>query len=200
MSAAASVSVDRERLLRRGLMLEYITLGWNVVGVVVLAFAAIAAHSIALGGFGLDSVIEIGASTVVVWQLTDTGGTRERTAMRLIGGGFIAIAIYIAAQAVYLLATGGRPSPSLVGIGWTAITCAAMLALAFGKARTGAALDNPVLKTEGRVTLVDAYLAGSVLLGLVLNAAAGWWWADPLAGFVIVFYGIKEGWEALHHE
>ena len=74
-----------------------------------------------------------------------------------------------------------------------------MLALAFGKARTGTALNNPVLKTEGRVTLIDAYLAGAVLLGLVLNAALGWWWADPLADLVIVFYGIKEGREALRH-
>ena len=151
-------SVEKTALLRRGLVLEYVTLAWNVVGVVVLAFAAVRAGSVALAGFGLDSLIEIGASTVVVWQLTDTGAARERTAMRLIGGGFIAIAIYIAAQATYLFASGGRPAASPLGIGWTAITCAAMLALAYGKARTGAALNNPVLKTEGRVTLVDAYL------------------------------------------
>jgi divalent metal cation (Fe/Co/Zn/Cd) transporter len=75
-----------------------------------------------------------------------------------------------------------------------------MLGLAFGKARTGAALGNPVLQTEGRVTLVDAYLAAAVLIGVVLNATAGWWWADPPAGFVIVFCGLKEGWEALHHD
>jgi divalent metal cation (Fe/Co/Zn/Cd) transporter len=186
-------------LLRRGLSLEYITLGWNVVGVVVLAVAALAAHSVALAGFGLDSLIEILASTVVVWQLTDTGAQRERTAMRIIGGAFLALALYIAAQGAYVLARGGPPAPSPLGIVWTAITCAAMLALAFGKARTGAELGNAVLTTEGRVTLIDAYLAGAVLLGLVLNAALGWWWADPLAGFVIVFYGVKEGWEALHH-
>ncbi|MDE3074923.1 MAG: cation transporter, partial [Chloroflexota bacterium] len=93
---------NRAQLLRRGLRLEYATLGWNVVGVFVLAFAAIQARSVALAGFGLDSLIEIGASTVVVWQLTDTGGTRERTAMRLIGGAFMALAVYIAVQAIYL--------------------------------------------------------------------------------------------------
>ena len=187
-------------LLKRGLLLEYITLGWNVVGVFVLAVAALQAHSVALAGFGLDSLIEIGASTVVVWQLTDTGGTRERKAMRMIGTAFIALAVYIAVQALYTVISGGRPLTSSLGIVWTGITFAAMLALAFGKARTGAALNNVVLQTEGRVTLVDAYLAGAVLLGLVLNAVAGWWWADPLAGLVIVFYGAKEGWEALHHE
>ena len=73
-----------------------------------------------------------------------------------------------------------------------------MLALAFGKARTGRALGNPVLQTEARVTVVDAYLAGAVLAGLVLNALLGWWWADPLAGLVIVYYGVKEGWHAWH--
>ena len=181
------------------LLLEYFTLGWNVVGVVVLAIAAFTAGSIALAGFGLDSLIEIGASTVVVWQLTGTGADRERLAMRLIGAAFIALAIYIAAQAIYVVLSGGRPAASPLGILWTGVTCIAMLALAFGKARTGAALNNPVLKTEGRVTLIDAYLAAAVLLGLVLNAALGWWWADPLAGLVIVFYGIKEGREALRH-
>jgi divalent metal cation (Fe/Co/Zn/Cd) transporter len=169
------------------------------VGVVVLAIAAISAGSVALGGFALDSLIEIGASTVVVWQLTGTEAGRERVAMRLIGGAFIALAIYIAVQGIYLLATGGRPSSSPLGVAWTGVTCLVMLVLAFGKARTGSALGNPVLQTEGRVTLVDAYLAGAVLLGLLLNALLGWWRADPLAGLVIVFYGVKEGWEALHH-
>jgi divalent metal cation (Fe/Co/Zn/Cd) transporter len=193
------VSGAQRQLLWRGLMLEYFTLGWNVVGVVVLAIAALAAGSIALAGFGLDSLIEIGASTIVVWQLTGTAADRERLAMRLIGGAFIALAIYIAAQAIYVVVSGGRPAASPLGILWTGVTCVAMLALSFGKARTGSALNNPVLKTEGRVTLIDAYLSGAVLLGLVLNAALGWWWADPLAGLVIVFYGIKEGREALRH-
>ncbi len=199
MTTSAFTSSDRVRLLRTGLLLEYITLAWNVVGVVILAIAAIRASSVALAGFGLDSLIEIGASTVVVWQLRGTAADRERTAMRLIGAAFMLLAVYIAAQAVWVLTRGDRPAASVVGIAWTAITCAAMLGLAYGKARVGAALDNPVLRTEGRVTLVDAYLAGAVLVGLVLNALLGWWWADPLAGLVIVVYGLKEGWEALHH-
>jgi len=107
--------------------------------------------------------------------------------------------VYVAAEAVYVLAAGVRPHPSPLGIVWTAVTCAAMFALAYGKSVTGRALGNPVLSTEGRVTLVDAFLAGAVLIGLVLNAAAGWWWADPLAGFVIVVYGIREGLSAWQH-
>jgi divalent metal cation (Fe/Co/Zn/Cd) transporter len=91
-----------------------------------------------------------------------------------------------------VLAAGYHPGHSSLGIAWTAVTAAVMLTLASGKARTGAALDNPVLKTEGRVTLVDAILAAAVLLGLVLNAVLGWWWADPLAGLVLVYYALRE--------
>ena len=88
--------------------------------------------------------------------------------------------------------SGYRPHHSTLGIVWTAITAAVMFALAAGKARTGAALDNPVLRTEGRVTLVDGLLATAVLLGLVLNSALGWWWADPAAGYVLVYYAVRE--------
>lgn len=180
-------------LLRRGLALEYATLGWNVVGTIVVIAAALTARSVALAGFGLDSLIEIGASTIVIWQLKDTAANRERRALRLIGIAFIALSIYIAAQAAYTLITATRPDQSNVGIAWTAVTCAVMLALAAGKARTGKALNNRVLQTEARVTLIDAYLAAAVLLGLLANAALNWWWADPLAGLVIVYYGLREG-------
>lgn len=185
------------KLLRRGLWLEYATLSWNIVGVCILAVAAWSARSVALAGFGLDSLVEIVASMVVVWELRNVNLTRQRKGLKLIGIAFLILATYIAIQSSLVLATGYHPKHSPIGIIWTAITCAAMLALAFGKARTGKALGNPVLQTEGKVTLVDAYLAAAVLLGLVLNAAISWWWADPLAGLVIVFYGVKEGLHAL---
>jgi divalent metal cation (Fe/Co/Zn/Cd) transporter len=181
-----------QALLRRGVNLERATLAWNVVGIAVLAVAAIAARSVALAGFGLDSLVEIGASTVVLWELSGAGQHRQRRALRLIGTAFIALAIYIAAQSTVVLVTGYHPRHSLVGIGWTAVTAGVMFALAAGKAKTGRALNNPVLQTEGRVTFVDGLLATAVLVGLALNAGFGDWWADPLAGFVIVFYGLKE--------
>jgi divalent metal cation (Fe/Co/Zn/Cd) transporter len=191
---------DPVTLLRCGRRLEYATLGWNVVGVAILAVAAISAGSVALAGFGMDSLIEIGASTVVIWQLAGTSqAAREYRAMRLIGAGFALLVLYLITQVVYTFAVGGHPAPSGLGIVWTALTFLVMLALAAGKARTGNALGSPVLITEGRVTLIDALLAGSVLLGLVLNAALGWWWADPLAGLVIVYYGMREAREALTH-
>jgi divalent metal cation (Fe/Co/Zn/Cd) transporter len=186
-------------LLRRGRVLERITLGWNVVGIIVLTFAAIGARSVALTGFGLDSVIEIGASTVVLWELSATGEQRQRRALRLIGGAFVALAVYLTVQAGALLAVGYHPRHSTLGIVWTAVTAAAMFALAGGKARTGKALGNPVLITEGRVTLADGLLAVAVLAGLALNAAAGIWWADPLAALVIVGYALREAREIFGH-
>ncbi|GAA2749958.1 cation transporter [Kitasatospora cinereorecta] len=188
----ATDDVARQTLLRRGFALEYATLAWNVLGIVVLAVAAIAARSVALAGFGLDSLIEIGASTVVIWELSGSGVDRQRRALRLIGVGFALLAVYLLVQSTWVLSVGFRPHHSLLGIAWTAITAAVMFTLAAGKARTGAALDNPVVKTEGRVTLIDGLLAAAVLVGLVLNSLAGWWWADPLAGYVLVYYAIRE--------
>lgn len=188
-----SVSEARERSLRRrGFGLEFFTLGWNVVGVVVLAILAIGSSSVALVGFGLDSLIEIGASTVVLWELSGRGELRQRRALRLIGGAFVALAIYLLVQSTVALIGGHHASPSAGGIVWTAVTAVVMFILAAGKARTGRALRNPVLITEGRVTFVDGLLAVAVLLGLVLDLTLGWWWADPVAGYVIVYYAIRE--------
>jgi divalent metal cation (Fe/Co/Zn/Cd) transporter len=196
LSAAESVI---EHLRRRGLRLEYATFGWNVVGSVLVLAAAVSARSVALAGFGLDSLIEIVASLVVVWQLRELQALEpERRALRAIGVAFLLLAIYIAAQSVYVLASEARPHRSLLGIVWLALTAAAMFALAAGKRATGRALRNRVLETEARVTVIDGLLASAVLAGLILNAAAGWWWADPAAAFVIVYYGLREGWHALH--
>jgi divalent metal cation (Fe/Co/Zn/Cd) transporter len=182
----------RRALLRRGFALEYATLAWNVAGIVVLAIAAISARSVALAGFALDSLIEIGASSVVIWELSGTGENRQRRGLRLIGYAFAALAVYVLVQSTVVLAAGYHPRHSVPGIIWTAVTAVVMFALAAGKRRTGRALGNPVLRTEGRVTLVDGILATAVLLGLVLNAALGWWWADPAAGYVLVVYAARE--------
>ena len=183
---------DRSALLRRGFALEYVTLGWNAIGIVVLAVAAITARSVALAGFGLDSLIEIGASTVVIWELSEASGARQERALRLIGTAFCLLGIYLLVQSTWVLVVGFRPHHSPLGMAWTGITTLLMFALAAGKASTGNVLDNPVLKTEGRVTFVDGILAAAVLVGLALNASFGWWWADPAAGYVIVYYAVRE--------
>jgi divalent metal cation (Fe/Co/Zn/Cd) transporter len=193
-TSAVAVADDQARraLLRRGFALEYATLAWNAAGIGVLAIAAFSARSVALAGFALDSLIEIGASIVVIWELSGTGKERQRRGLRLIGYAFAALAVYLLVQSTVVLARGYQPHHSVPGIIWTAVTAAVMFALAAGKAQTGRALGNPVLRTEGRVTLIDGILATAVLLGLMLNAALGWWWADPAAGYVLVFYAARE--------
>ncbi len=187
------------RLLAHGRHLEAATLGWNVVGVVVLAVAAVGARSVALAGFGLDSVIEIGASMVVLWELAQANADRQRRALRMIAVGFVALAAYLAVQSTIVLLAGYHPRHSRLGIAWTAATAVVMFGLAAGKAKTGSALDNPVLRSEGRVTAIDGILATSVLVGLILNATLGWWWADPAAGYVLVYYAAREAHGALAH-
>jgi divalent metal cation (Fe/Co/Zn/Cd) transporter len=185
--------VDREDLLlRRGFVLEWITLSWNVVGVIVLAVLAISSSSTALAGFGLDSLIEIGASTVVIWELSGTGERRQRRALRLIGFAFIALAVYLLMQSALALMTQHHPDGSVGGIAWTAITAVTMFTLARLKTHTGRALGNSVLQAEGNVTFIDGLLAVAVLLGVALNTLFDWWWADPLAGLVIVYYAVRE--------
>ncbi len=180
------------KLRRSGIALEIVTLGWNVVGVVLLAILAYQSASVALLGFGLDSLIEIGASTVVIWELTDTSPSRQRVALRLIGWAFILLALYLLVQAVVALGLGHHATPLIGGITWTGATALAMFTLAWGKWVVGKRLDNPALLTEGRVTLIDGILATSVLLGILLNYTFGWWWADPVAGLIIVFYAARE--------
>lgn len=191
-SSEAAVTSHQARLVIRGLWLEYATLGWNVVGVVILAVAAWTARSVALAGFGLDSLIEIGASAVVVWELSGSGERRRRRALALIAAAFVLLAIYLGVQSTWVLLAGYHPGHSVAGIWWTAITAAAMFALAYGKHHTGTALGNQVLRTEGRVTLIDALLATAVLAALILNAAFGWWQADPAVGYVLVYYAVRE--------
>ncbi|MCW2494933.1 cation transporter [Jatrophihabitans sp.] len=172
--------------------MEVATLTWNVIGIAVLALAAVTARSVALAGFGLDSLIEIGASTVVLWELAGTGEKRQRQALRMIAFAFVALALYLIVQTAAVLVGGFHPHHSAAGIVWTALTAFVMFGLAEAKRRTGSALGNPVLITEGRVTFIDGLLAVAVLVGLVLNAALGAWWADPASGLVIVFYAAKE--------
>src|SRR5439155_22934791 len=135
-TSAVAMADDRLRraLLRRGFALEYATLAWNVAGIVVLAIAAISARSVALAGFALDSLIEIGASTVVIWELSGTGEDRQRRGLRLIGYAFAALAVYLLVQSTVVLATGHHPRPAAPGIGWTAVPAAELLPLAAGKA------------------------------------------------------------------
>lgn len=146
----------------------------------------------ALAGFGLDSLVEIGASLVVLWELSDVSASRREQASHLIGWAFVGLCLYLSVQSVVALAVEHHPSRSVLGICWTALTAVVMFSLARGKSVVGRALGNAVLVAEGRVTLVDGLLAVAVLIGTSLDAALGLWWADPVAGLVLVGYGARE--------
>lgn len=183
---------ERSALLRRGKLLEVATLGWNVVGVIVLAVFAYASASVALLGFGLDSLIEIAASTVVLWELSGTGEERAERALRLIGKAFIALAALLVVTSTVALIAPHHPQPSPGGIAWTAVTALVMFQLAAAKRNTGRALDNAVLVAESRVTLIDGLLASAVLIGLSFALLMHWWFMDPIIGFVIAYYAVRE--------
>lgn len=178
--------------LRRAFALEWATLGWNVAGVFVLGIAAWRARSVALTGFGLDSLIEIGASLVVLWELSGSHEARTQRALTLIRYAFLLVAVYLLIQGVVALVSRHHASHSPLGILWTAITAVVMFALAAAKATTGRALANTVVLAEGRVTFIDGVLAASILLGLALNALLNWWWTDPVAGFIVTYYALRE--------
>ena len=155
-------------MLLRGLALEDVTLGWNVVGSMILLVSAATVGSIALAGFGIDSLIEIVASAVVVWQLKgEDESRRERGALRIIAIAFLLLAIYIAVQIIVTLSSHSHPGHSALGMAWLAATVVAMFALAAAKRDTGQRLGNPVLQTEAGVTLIDGALAAAVLAGVV---------------------------------
>jgi divalent metal cation (Fe/Co/Zn/Cd) transporter len=131
---------------------------------------------------------------VVIRQLRGVATpSSDARALRRIGVAFVLLAAYIVVQAAVTLALGIRPDPSPLGIAWLGATCLVMFGLAAGKSRTGRLLGNPVLSAEAMVTVVDGALAASILVGLVLNAVVGWWWADIAAGAVLVAYGLREG-------
>ena len=188
--------MDRARLERRAFLLEYLTMGWMTVEASVAIAAGLAAGSIAIVGFGLDSVIEFLAAGVVIWELRGGSEQRQRRALQVIGLTFLALALYVGVQAVRDLAAHARPESSLPGVLVAGAALVVMPLLARAKRRTGRALENPTLVAESAETAFCAWLSATVLVGVGLNALLGWWWADPVAALVIAGFAIKEGLEA----
>jgi divalent metal cation (Fe/Co/Zn/Cd) transporter len=190
---------ERRRLLRRAFRLEYLTLAWMVLEAAIAVTAGVVARSIALVAFGLDSIIELFAALVVIWQLrglAEEQEAKERVALRLISVTFFALAAYVAGEAIYDLVRGARPEVSVVGIAIAAAALVAMPVLSIMKTRVGHRLSNPALVAEAAESMFCAVLAAVVLLGLALNAAFGWWWADPVAALIVAAFAIREGVEA----
>jgi divalent metal cation (Fe/Co/Zn/Cd) transporter len=184
----------RQRLLlRRAFQLEYVTIGWNTLEGIVAIVAGLSAGSLALVAFGLDSSVEVFASLVVVWELRGSDRSGEQRALRLIGIGYIVVGAYVAWDTVGSIIAGHRADASPVGIVFLAGTVIVMILLGLGKLRIGRALDSPTVRADGRFSLVDAALAGAVLIGLLLTALLGWWWADALLAGLISLLALREG-------
>jgi len=187
----------REALVRRARLLAWTSLGWHLVEAAVAAAAGVAAGSIALVGFGGDSLIEAAAAAVVLWRFSSG---QERRAQRLIGASFLVLAAYVGFEAVRSVATGEHPDTSIVGIALAAVTLVAMPPLAAAKTRVGEALASSATASEGRQNMVCAYLSAALLVGLGLNALFGWWWADPAAALAVAAVAVREGRQAWRGE
>jgi divalent metal cation (Fe/Co/Zn/Cd) transporter len=188
------------RLERRAVRLAWATIAWNVVEAVVALAAGMAAGSVALVGFGLDSSVEVMSAMVIVWQFRGLAETRERRALKLIAVSFFALAAYVAVRAIVDLSQRAEPRSSVVGIGLAIASLLVMPVLAKAKRRNGKAMGSTTVVADSNQTKLCAYLSAILLGGLILNATVGWWWADPLAALAIAALAANEGREAWRGE
>jgi divalent metal cation (Fe/Co/Zn/Cd) transporter len=191
---------SRARLLRRGRQLAWGGIGWHVIEAAVAVIAGVVAGSVALVGFGADSLIEAMAGLVVIWRLASARAMAERRAQQLIAVSFYVLSAYVAIEAIRSLAAVDRPAVSWVGIGLSIVTLATMPPLAAAKARVADALGSSATKSESRQTMLCAYMSAGLLVGLGLNALLGWWWADPVTALAIAAVALKEGRDAWRGE
>lgn len=201
---ASSSLTERQEQVRRGLRLEYLTLGYNVIEAVVSITAGLLAGSIALVGFGVDAVIESLSGAVMLWRLNVDDHHRreefERRALRLIGWSFFVLAAYVGYEAVEKLWRQEAPDRSIPGIILACCSLAIMPVLARKKRAVSREIASGAMAADAKQTLLCSYLSAILLGGLVLNATLGWWWADPLAGLVMTPLIAREGWLALRGE
>jgi len=192
VTESVSVSIDARRaLVRRGLLLNGVTLGYNTLEAAVSLLAGFAAGSVALIGFGADSLIEVSSALAAQWRLrldtnTDRRDYAERTTLRIVGWCFIALALYVAADSAKTLWFREAPETSAAGMVVTALSVVVMPLLARAKRRVAGGLSSAALHADATQTSLCAYLSAITLGGLVLNAALGWWWADPVAALCMV--------------
>jgi len=193
----ALTDARRHVLQRRIRIIVGATIGYNVIEAVIAISAGAAASSSALIGFGLDSTIEVLSAAAVAWQFTRREPQRwEKPTLRVIALAFFALAAYVGVASVSSLIGGHAAEHSTVGIALAAVSAIVMPFLSFAERRAGLALGSTTAVADSRQTLICAYLSVAVLLGLVLNSALGWWWADAVAGLVIAAFAVREGIEA----
>ena len=193
--------VDRARLGRRARLLAAASVTYNVVEAAVAITAGLVAGSVALIGFGLDSVVEVSSGLVVLWQFAHRlPETRERRAQQLMAGAFGVLAVVVSVESVRALASGAEPEASPVGIGLTLASLVVMPLLSRAQRRTGRALGSAAVVADGTQTALCAWLSAAVAAGLLLNATLGWTWADPVAGLVVAAVAAREAVQAWRGE
>jgi divalent metal cation (Fe/Co/Zn/Cd) transporter len=200
--SSPALAVDRRAVLRRRIrLLVAATIAYNVVEAIVAIAAGTIASSIALIGFGLDSVIEVSSAAAVAWQFAGPDHERrEKVALRVIAGSFFALAAYVTVEALRTLIGGHQPEHSSVGIALVSISVVVMPFLSWAQRRAGRELGSASAVADSKQTLLCTYLSAAVLLGLVLNTALGWWWADPVVALGLAAVAVREGREALRGE
>ena len=203
--SSESAARSRAALVQRGLVLNWATIGYNVVEAVVAIGAGIVSGSVALLGFGLDSVIEVTASGAAQWRLRADFDARrrarvERASLRIIGWSFLALAAYVVYDGVDALLHREPPERSVVGLVLLALSAVVMPVLARAKRRVARAMTSRALEADATQTSLCAYLSVIALAGVALNAAFGWWWADPVAALAMVPIIAKEGIEGARGE
>lgn len=193
-------SLEHARLHRRALRLEYGTIAWNVGEAFLTIALGSIAGSVALIGFGTVSIVEVFASSVVVWHLRGTAKARPAAtgvALKMIAAAFLLISLALFVVAANDLASGRRAGESPLGIAYLAVTAVVMFTLAVAKRRIATVLGSEPLGSEATVTFLDGVLSVGTLLGLALNAYVGWWWADPIAGMLVAVAAANEARETV---
>jgi divalent metal cation (Fe/Co/Zn/Cd) transporter len=200
--SAWTTDPEQRRLLsRRARLLAGASVSYNVVEAVIAISAGVVAGSVALVGFGLDSVVEVSSGLIILWQFRHRlPETRERQALRLLAISFFVLAAYVAFESVRALVAGADPDTSPVGIGLAIASLIVMPVLSWAQRRTGKALGSNAVVADGTQTLLCSYLSAVLLAGLVLNATLGWGWADPIAGLLIAGVAAREGLQAWRGE
>lgn len=199
------VIVDRPHFIRKGKLLEYATVGYNIFEGLIAVGAGVMAGSVALVGFGFDSIIEVISGLTLIWRLhadvdEEMRERVEQRALRIVGVSFLLLAAYVALDAGKALIRREPPDESIVGIVLAAVSLVVMPLLVRAKRRVAAAINSKALDADAMQTALCTYLSAILLGGLLLNALAGWWWADPVAALVMVPIIAREGLEGIRGE
>jgi len=199
------IALDRQAVARRGKRLEYFTIAWNSLEGLVAVVAGALAGSISLVGFGIDSFIEVTSGSVLLWRMSVDADVRrrernEKLSLKIVGACFLGLAVYVSYESISDIVSRKAPEHSIAGIVLACVSLVVMPLLSRAKKKVGNELASAAMHADAKQTDFCVYLSAILLLGLVLNAALGWWWADPVAALIMVPLIAKEGLEALKGE